>query len=49
MYLDIKKPKRISHRISNPFTPEATFILAFTMGVTVGWLIYYLVISDFLK
>jgi len=47
--INIKRPKRIRHRIVNPFTPEATFILAFSLGITVGWLIYYLAISDFLK
>lgn len=48
--LEIKKPKRISSRL-NLLTDEGTLLfgILFSAGMVIGILLYYIVISPFLK
>lgn len=48
--LEIKKPKRITHRL-NLLTDEGTILFGalFSFGMVIGIALYYAVISPFLK
>jgi hypothetical protein len=50
MFLEIKKPKRITKRI-NPLTEEATILGAIALfgSLVIGIIIYYLMLLPFTK
>lgn len=45
MYLEIKRPKRIRHRVRMPLTDEGLFLILFGAGVVGGCMGAYMFVS----